>query len=500
MLALCTPGTGFVDLEAKLAFGLVRLAVETGHDCTLIPERGYYRLQVACQPAQLDEAFRLQATRHYATETAFMLPGIQARYRANFLSTEDGQLRSAYRDADLQMLFSRAHSGERQPWSRHQCGHEAVNDAFGGTSGLILATSSHAGMPTRRDSVSGGNLRLCAICGLLVVMGIRAACLRNYLGSGRQRLTLFTTLIPQSPLQPEELLEILAMQKAIDQSTVCDPVPIQAAPLAILTRYPHLAQALARRSMRFHLALYSSGRTDRLNATALIAATPLARFIDASPFHAATVDPLIDRRRPGPAIEPLVELSRALGFDALPMRRRAAGLFARTYASDSPNMRSHDPGADRPRLMYRSTGRYLAEEVCMIPSSIIEDNAIATVADLVRYFVLHRNYGYVDAIRNARPDSHDFERTLTAMLRECRARRDPASGRDDCPRPHFVPLPDEGHIRAVMRLALEHFEEVKLALSLLGLSRREWEDTPAMATAEEDSVAAEAAFTEEENA
>ncbi|HXH13097.1 MAG TPA: hypothetical protein VNP04_25410 [Alphaproteobacteria bacterium] len=492
MLTLCTPGTGFVDLEAKLAFGLVHLAVETGHDCTLIPAPGGYRLEVACTPAQLNEAFRLQATRHYATETAFVLPGIQARYRANFPTVEDGQLRSVYRDADLQMLFSRAHGGERQPWSRHQCGHEAVKAAFGGTSGLILATSSHAGMPARRDSVSGGNLRLCAICGLLVVMGIRAACLRNYLGSGRQRLTLFTTLIPQSPLQPEDLLEILAMQKAIDQITVCDPVPIQAAPLAILTRFPHLAQALARRSMRFHLALYSAGRTDRLNATALIAATPLAQFIDASPFHAATVDPLIDRRRPGPAVEPLVELSRALGLEALPMRRHAAALFARTYAGEEV--------AGQPRLLYRVTGRYVAEEVCMIPSSIIEHDAIATVADLVRYFVLHRNYGYVDAIRNARRDSHDFERTLTAMLRECRTRRDPDTGRDDCSRPHFVPLPDEGHIRDVMRLALERFEEVKLALSLLGLSRREWEGTPATMPAGEDAVAVEAALTEEDEA
>jgi CRISPR type I-A-associated protein Csa5 len=492
MLTLRTPGTGFVDLEAKLAFGLARLAVESGRGCTLIPEHGRYRLEVACTPTQLNEALRLQATRHYATEAAFLLPGVQARYRSNLLTMEDGHLRAVYRDADLPTLFSQAHSGERQPWSRHQCGHETVQEAFGGTSGLILATSSHAGMPTRRDSVSGGNLRLCTVCGLLVVIGIRTACLRNYLGSGRQRLTLFTTLIPQERLQPDDLLEILAMQKEIDQATVCDPVPVQAVPLAILTRYPHLAQVLARRSMRFHLALYSSGRTDRLTATALVAATPLARFIDASPFHEATVELLIDRRRPGPAVEPLVELSRALLLEALLVRRRAVGLFARLYVSEEVG--------GQPRLLYRVTGQYLTEEVCMIPSHIVEHDAIASVADLVRYFVMHRNYGYVDAIRNARRDSHDFERTLTAMLRECRTRRDPQTGRDDCPRAHFVPLPDEGHIRDVMRLAQKHFEEVKLALSLLGLSRREWEDTPAVARAEDEAVAAEASLTEEDEA
>jgi hypothetical protein len=136
----------------------------------------------------------------------------------------------------------------------------------------------------------------------------------------------------------------------------------------------------------------------------------------------------------------------------------------------------------------------------MIPRHIIEHDAIDRVADLLRYFVLHRNYGYVDAVRNARQDSHDFERTLTAMLRECRTRRDPETGRDDCPRAHFVPLPDEGHIRDVMRLAQEHFEEVKLALSLLGLSRKEWEDIPATATAEAEAVAEEASITEEEEA
>ncbi len=411
---------------------------------------------------------------------------------------EEEALKAAYRTADIAGLYASAHVGQRQPWSRHQCGHDEL-DAFGGTSGLILATSAHAGMPTRRDSVGGGNLRLCAVCGLLVVIGIHAAALRHFMQSGGERLILLTTLLPQAPLRHDDLLELLALQKAVDQQTLCGLIPLQTAPLAILSRFPHLAQALARTAMLFHLALFSPGRTDRLNATAVVDASRLARFIDASPFHVATVEALVARRAI-PAVEPLVELTRALTVDSLPGRRRAANLFARTYASDSPNTRSHDPGADRPRLVYRSTGRYLAEEVCMIPSSIIEDDAIATVADLVRYFVLHRNYGYVDAIRNARPDSHDFERTLTAMLRECRTRRDPDTGRDDCPRPHFVPLPDEGHIRAVLRLALEHFEEVKLALSLLGLSRREWEGTPATMPAGEDAVAVEAALTEEDEA
>jgi hypothetical protein len=77
------------------------------------------------------------------------------------------------------------------------------------------------------------------------------------------------------------------------------------------------------------------------------------------------------------------------------------------------------------------------------------------------------------------------------MLRECRTRRDPETGRDDCPRKHFVPLPDERQVREVMTLAQTAFEEVKLALAMLGLSRREWEGTPATAPALEPQESVE---------
>lgn len=467
MLTLTTPGTGLADLEARLAFGLARLAAETRQPFSLTPVSGRYRITVESTPQALNDAFRLQATRHYASDTPFLLPGMQARYRSNFPTADAaGQLRAPYREADLVALFADAHRGDRNPWSRQHCGHEQV-PPFGGASGLILATSSHAGKPPRRDTLSGGNLHLCAVCGLLVVIGIRAACLRNYLGSGRQRLTLGTTLLPQTSLEQHTLLEIFAVQKEVDQTTVCGLIPIHTAPLAMLARYPHLAQALSQGAMLFHLTLYSHGRTDRVDATWVANATALAHFIDASPFHAATVAWLLDRRRASPAVAPLVELTRALTLDAVPARRRAVGVFARTYVGEGA-------GAE-PRLLYQTTGHYLAQEVGMIPRHIIEHDAVAAVADLVRYFVLHRNYGYVDTVRNAREGSHDLERTLAAMLRECRTRRDPESGRDDCPRPHFVPLPDERQVREVITLAQTAFEEVKLALAILGLSRREWE-------------------------
>ena len=481
MLTLVTPGTGFVDLEAKLAFGLVRLAAETRCRFSLTPEVGRYRLAIESTVEEINAVFYLQATRHYATETPFTLPGFQKQSRKNFPTKKNGEFQACYRDTDLSVLFGDSQVGERNPWLQNQCGHDHI-PRFGGKSGLILGTSSHAGMPRRRDAVRGGNICLCAICGLLAVIGIHAICLRNYLDVGQQLLTLITTFLPQTPLQYDNLLEMLAIKKEIDQTQVSGLLPLQTVPLAILARYPHLAQILAQGSVLFHLALYSHnpGRPDRVDATRVVLATPLARFIDASPFHAATVESLLGSRRTPPAVAPLVELTRALTVEALTDRRRAAAVFARTHAGEE--LRGH------PRLLYHTTGRYLAEEVCMIPRDIIEHEAIGAVADLVRYFVVHRNYGYVDAIRNARPDSHDLERTLAAMLRECRTRRDPDTGRDDCPRAHFVPLPDEGAVRAVMTLAQEAFEEVKLTLAMLGLSRREWEPEPATALVETETA------------
>jgi len=102
----------------------------------------------------------------------------------------------------------------------------------------------------------------------------------------------------------------------------------------------------------------------------------------------------------------------------------------------------------------------------MIPEEIIKDEAINALASTLRHFVLERNYGYVDSIRNARYESKDFEETIAKLLREAQIRSDPEHKK-------YVPIPSDEQIRHIFSIASESeekFNQVKTALSILAFT------------------------------
>lgn len=108
----------------------------------------------------------------------------------------------------------------------------------------------------------------------------------------------------------------------------------------------------------------------------------------------------------------------------------------------------------------------------MIPSNIIENPALQSLAKTLRYFIRERKYGYADDIRNARKNSRDFEETIAKMLREGELRRvqqeqDRQAGKEV---KNWIYLPNEEEIKEVFRLANEDFESTKLALVMLAFS------------------------------
>jgi len=97
----------------------------------------------------------------------------------------------------------------------------------------------------------------------------------------------------------------------------------------------------------------------------------------------------------------------------------------------------------------------------MIKPEIIENAAISSLAQTLRYFIRDKKYHYADDIRNARKDSKDFEKTLEKMLREGRLR---------LTQNEKIHLPSENEVKELFRLANEDFDEVKTALVILALS------------------------------
>jgi len=108
----------------------------------------------------------------------------------------------------------------------------------------------------------------------------------------------------------------------------------------------------------------------------------------------------------------------------------------------------------------------------MINQEIIENPAISSLAKTLRYFIREKKYGYADDIRNARPNTHDFEETIAKMLREGELRRlnqeqDKKAGKKV---DNWIHLPKESEIKEIFRLANKDFESTKLALVILAFS------------------------------
>jgi len=454
VLTLYTPGTGFPDLEAKIAFGLARVAVEAGTDVTLQPLAGLYRVDVQSDAQAFNEAFRLLAQRMLTALRVYFVPGIQPKYRKNFPPLKNGQLAEWIEGTDITSMFNAPDEQQKETTNLAMCGHD-LNQVppFGGKTGLMLFASSHAGMPSERDRRSKDyNTKLCSACGLLTVLALHTCCFHWTLGTGGNRHSTTATLLPQIPMDTVTLSHLLAAQKLLSGGWLSDVLPLRVVPLAVAAKFPHVNEVARLCGGVFHLVMFDSGNRDRVEGTIIHAMDPLARFLRDSPHNCATVQLLL---RGAPKVAPLTTLNEAIGLSGTEAARPQAMKFARLFAQEAA-----PKDATYPRLLYYQTARYLMEVMCMIDPRIIEHEAVNAVAGTLRYFVNARNYSYVDSLRNAREGTTEFEDTLAKMLREARVRGEEEN----------VWIPADQHIKEVIELAGEDFEATKTALVLLSLT------------------------------
>lgn len=455
MLTLYTPGTGFPDLEAKIAFGLARVAVEAGRQVTLQPLVGLYRIDVESDAAQFNEAFRLLVQRMLTSLRVYFVPGIQPKYRKNFPPLEDGHLAEWIEDTDIASMFNAPDQQQKETMNLAMCGHDLVQvPPFGGKTGLMLFASSHAGMPSERDRRSGDghNTKLCSACGLLAVLAVHTCCFHWTLGTGSNRHSTTATLLPQIPMDTLALSHLIAAQKMLSGEWLSDVLPLRVVPMAVAAKFPHVNEVARLCGNVFHLVMFDSGNRDRVEGTIIHAMDPLAKFLSASPHNCATVQLLL---RGAPKVAPLTALTEAIGLSGAEAARPLAMKFARLFAQEAA-----PPNATYPRLLYHQTAHYLMEVMCVIPPQIIDNDAVNSVAGTLRYFVTARNYSYVDSLRNAREGTTEFEDTLAKMLREARVRSEDEN----------VWMPADQDIKEVIKLADEDFEATKTALVLLSLT------------------------------
>jgi len=177
---LHTPGTGFPDQEAKIAFGLARLGVEaTGIEAVSLQNvGGYYRIEVGCPLSRLTSAFATLSGRvlSSANRLARRTPGVTGRSADNLVVEDIGSL-------SLDEYASPPTATTRNTPSDTACRHavrgpDKVSNVLGLTA---LGGYHHARDGINTQSGPYGVTRptspkrVCRTCALLAVLGQWAA-------------------------------------------------------------------------------------------------------------------------------------------------------------------------------------------------------------------------------------------------------------------------------------------------------------------------------------
>lgn len=457
MTAFFTPATGFPDLEIKIAYGLARVGIEAGFEPTIKQQKGFYQIAYKNYCSEQMKRTLLMLLARLLSSGTFFDIGVKAKYKGNYPVNED-VIERIGRLNNIETFFDKVHINKNFNYYKERfCGHDKSINNFGGSSGLILLSSFHAGKPNFRDKISQNfNQNLCELCGYLAVLGFNSFGFTIQLGKDKNRKYIIFLPVSNKEISFNDLLHLLSLQKTMHNFWISDLLPLKAFTIGLLSKVPSLSDIVNDLQMYFHLTQVSKdSRGDTaVEQTAFVDAIPFSKFISNSPYNAATVDNLLGTYKIQPKISPLIEISSILEGSKSKNKRNDLLKFARIYVQETSTN-------DWTNLLYPETTLYLLKEIAMIRQDIIENEALNSLARTLRYFVREKKYSYADNIRNAKKESRTFEETIAAMLREVRLRLTHGEK---------IHIPTEEAMKEVFTLANEYFEEIKLALVILAFS------------------------------
>ncbi|MGC8979304.1 type I-A CRISPR-associated protein Csa5, partial [Caldisericum sp.] len=413
MITLYTPATGFPDLEAKIAYGLARVGIEAGCDFYIVPQQGFYQIKFdKFSSHKFKQSFLMILERLLSSNRFFDL-GVKAKDKGKYSANEDiiKQIQTLFiqNNHTLENFYQLNNLADFNFKKHTFCGHRGVNK-FGGSSGLILISSFHAGKPYFRDKIYDKfNMNLCEICGYLAVLGFNSFAFIVQMGTGKNKKYVLVLPVPKKEISKENLIKLLSLQKTSHNFWLSDLQPLTTFSIGLLAKVPSLCDIINELQLLFHLTLLSKdNRGDTVvEQTAVVGAINFSKFISNSAYNSATVEKLVGSYNEKPKISSMIELTNALEN----LNKDSLLKFARLYVQET----STDNWVN---LLYPETVKYLLREVAMISSEIIENSALGSLARTLRYFIRERKYSYADDIRNARKESKDFEETIAKMLRE----------------------------------------------------------------------------------
>lgn len=442
-ITLYTPSTGFPDLEAKIAYGLVRVGIEAYgvEKVKIIPEKGFYVISIEGEVEELTKTFnttvrRILMSDHIPRNT----PGITGRSAATIQVKDSENF-----DIDIYTnIVEVAEHKEAEKFCKHRVKGKVSNV-------LGFTASATTGVLCKRDGIdiTFYNNRprrptdprdICKTCGLLALLGTWFASFVFNVGNRE----IIAIPLPKEEISGSELQEIFALQHQIRKKWINQEIPQVLIPLIFFSKIPSSADILE--GFDLFVAVLSRQQGYHVDGLFLIPIENYLDFIRRTPYNIATIDAILRRE----AFSSLQELNDAV-YNG---NKTSLPKFARLYIQETSTNNFTN-------LLYPETSKYLLREVAMISSEIIENLALGSLARTLRYFIREKKYGYTDDIRNARKESKDFEETIAKMLREGRLRLE---------QKEMIHLPTDEEMKEVFRLANDDFDKTKTALVILAFS------------------------------
>lgn len=449
-ILLYTPATGFPDLEAKIAYGLARVGIESfGSQKVLLRQNnGFYTIEIDGRIDKLEKTFNLLCRRLLSsTYISQSTPGITGR-TAESIKVDENESFSLF----LYQKIPEFHSTNenKELICRHK---EKKIKKVSNVIGFSTSTSYHhvrdginitkyEGIPRRPTNPK----EVCKTCAMLSLLGIWYA---TFVFSIKDK-EVFIIPMPTKTVDGTHLENIFSLQHQIRKDWINQDIPQILIPIIFLSKIPSSADIL--KDFNLHIAVISRQQGYHVDGLFLVNIDNYIAYLSDNSFNIAIIDRIINSN----FIQKKNDFNALSLLDLILHYKKIHDLpkFARLYVQETSTN-------DFINLLYPETSKYLLREVAMIKPEIIENNSLGSLARTLRYFIRERKYGYADDIRNARKDSRDFEETIAKMLREGRLRSEQKK---------MIHLPTEEEMKEIFRLANENFEEVKTALVILAFS------------------------------
>jgi len=451
-LTLYTPATGFPDLEVKIAYGLARVAIEAGYEPVIVPNGGFYGINIEGEIAKLNNTFNIVSKRIFSSNyIPLNTPGITGR-SASTIQVKDSE------SFDIGIFTNIVEIAEHKK-SETFCRHNVKNKV---SNVLGFTASATTGVLCKRDGLDITFYQrqprrpteprdICKTCALLALLGMWYA---SFIFSVADKEVIVIP-IPNQELTGSKLQEIFALQHQVRKEWVSQNIPQILIPLVFLSKIPSSADIL--KGFDLFIAVLSRQQGYHVDGIFLIEIEHYLDYIRQTSFNIATIDRLLMNE----AYKALNELNNSIYY------RRADSLlkFARLYVQETSTN-------NWTNLLYPETAKYLLKEVAMIKEGIIKDKAVRSIAKTLGYFVWNKNYqnySFVDGLRNAKT-SKDARQIFEKLMREAKLRYDQEKSKPNGNPPH-IPHPDDiDQIIYLMQSAKEAFEQVITTLYLLAFS------------------------------